>query len=151
MAWTYDQLISQLWDKLAGANSDRASVSVARNAARIDWNAGDDHAAIGHIIDGMTETIQYMANMLAKGYYGWDGSTFLLPTALDRNYACPFITEAPPYDLTMAAIIVTMLSANPKQVEYFVGLVDAYRQSIWNRPFNQDFYAALARGFELWP
>ncbi|GAH29755.1 unnamed protein product, partial [marine sediment metagenome] len=35
--------------------------------------------------------------------------------------------------------------------EYFVGLVDAYRQSIWNRPFNKDFFAALARGFMEWP
>ncbi|GAH92394.1 unnamed protein product, partial [marine sediment metagenome] len=26
---------------------------------------------------------------------------------------------------------------NPDQTEYFVGLVDAYRQSIWNRPFNK--------------
>lgn len=56
-----------------------------------------------------------------------------------------------PYELDMSAIIIAMLSANPEQVEYFVGLVDAYRQSIWNRPFNKDFYAALARGFMIWP
>jgi len=147
MAWTYDQLITALWDRLAGANNDRASVSVARNAALIDWNAGDDHAAIGHIIDGMSETIQYMANMLAKGYYGWDGSTFLLPTALDRNYACPFITEAPEYDLTMMEILSTMYTAHPDEVQFFVALVDAYRQSIWNRPFPKVYYADLARGF----
>ncbi len=53
-----------------------------------------------------------------------------------------------PYELTMDAIINVMLTAEPAQVEYFVGLVDAYRQSIWNKPFNEDFFAALARGFE---
>lgn len=151
MGWTYDQLLTTLYEKYAAANLDRASVSAARNAANIDWQAADDHAAIGHIIDGMTETIQYMANMLAKGYYGWNGSTYLLPNMLDPSKACPFITadDVPPVD--MAAIIVAMLSANPDEVEYFVGLVDAYRQSIWNRPFNKDMFAALARGFMLWP
>ena len=54
-------------------------------------------------------------------------------------------------EVDMDSIIVAMLSANPDQVEYFVGLVDAYRQSIWNRPFNESFYAALARGFMIWP
>ncbi|GAH51263.1 unnamed protein product, partial [marine sediment metagenome] len=54
-------------------------------------------------------------------------------------------------DFNMDALLSVMLSADPEQVEYFVGLVDAYRQSIWNRPFNKDFYAALARGFMLWP
>ena len=57
--------------------------------------------------------------------------------------------EAP--ELTMGDILSTMLSAAPDEVEYFVGLVDAYRQSIWNKPFNQEFFAALARGFEQWP
>lgn len=50
----------------------------------------------------------------------------------------------------MAAIINAMLEATPYQIEYFIGIVDAYRQSIWNRPFNREFYAALARGFEEW-
>lgn len=54
-------------------------------------------------------------------------------------------------EVDMSAIILAMLSANPEQVEYFVGLVDAYRQSIWNRPFDKEFFATLARGFMLWP
>jgi len=54
-------------------------------------------------------------------------------------------------EVTMGAILSAMLQANPNQVRYFVGLVDAYRQSIWNQPFNEEFFAALARGFEQWP
>ncbi|GAI59416.1 unnamed protein product, partial [marine sediment metagenome] len=34
---------------------------------------------------------------------------------------------------------------------YFVGLVDAYRTSVWNREFNEEYFAALARGFMEWP
>lgn len=52
--------------------------------------------------------------------------------------------------LDMSELIGVMLLANPSEIEYFVGLSDAYRQSIWNRPFNQEMFAALARGFEEW-
>jgi len=54
-------------------------------------------------------------------------------------------------EFDMDTLLSTMLAADPKQVQYFVGLVDAYRQSIWNQPFNEEFFAALARGFEQWP
>lgn len=53
-------------------------------------------------------------------------------------------------EVTMSSLLTAMLSADPYQIMYFVGLVDAYRQSIWNRPFNKEFYAALARGFMQW-
>ncbi len=51
------------------------------------------------------------------------------------------------YDLTMAAILNAMLASDSDEVLYFVGLVDAYRQSVWNVEYNQEFFAALARGF----
>ncbi len=56
-----------------------------------------------------------------------------------------------PEPLTFDDILALMLEADPYQVQYFVGLVDAYRQSIWDRPFNKEFFAALGRGFQLWP
>lgn len=55
-----------------------------------------------------------------------------------------------PEPFTMDSLITAMLSASPDQIMYFVGLVDAYRQSIWTKPFNHEFYAALARGFMEW-
>lgn len=55
------------------------------------------------------------------------------------------------YELTMSDILTTMLSATPAEVQTFIGIADAFRQSIWNRPFNREYYAALARGFEIWP
>lgn len=53
--------------------------------------------------------------------------------------------------ITMDSILAAMVAATPEQVTYFVGLADAYRQSIWNKPFNSEFFAALARGFQEWP
>lgn len=53
--------------------------------------------------------------------------------------------------ITMQAIINAMFLANKTQVSSFVGLMDAYRQSIWNMPFNAEMWAAVARGFQQWP
>lgn len=51
-------------------------------------------------------------------------------------------------DITLDDILTAMVSATPEQLTYFVGIVDAYRLSVWNKPFNAEFYAALARGFQ---
>jgi len=53
-----------------------------------------------------------------------------------------------PASITMSDILDVMVTATPNELQYFIGLVDAYRQSLWNKPFNQEFFAALARGFE---
>ena len=53
-------------------------------------------------------------------------------------------------EVDMSAILTAMLAATPDEIEQFVGIVDAFRVSIWNRPYNEEFYAALARGFSQW-
>ena len=53
--------------------------------------------------------------------------------------------------IDMDSIINAMLPASFDQLQKFIGLVDAYRVALWNAPFNADFYAALARGFQQWP
>ena len=54
-------------------------------------------------------------------------------------------------EVTMDTILSAMVGANFEQLQYFIGLVDAYRVALWNAPFNAEFYAALARGFQQWP
>jgi len=53
-------------------------------------------------------------------------------------------------EVDMPSILTAMLAAKPDEIEQFIGIVDAYRVSIWNRPYNEEFYAALARGFAQW-
>ena len=151
MASTYDQLISTLTTHWGWARSHHLSMSTAINMAFSHWYALDDHDCLYDVLQCLELARDCFADALSKGYYGYNGSTFTLITALDRAMANPFITEAPEFTLTMEAILNTMLTADPYQVEYFVGLVDAYRQSIWNKPFNSEFFAALARGFMEWP
>jgi len=54
-------------------------------------------------------------------------------------------------EVTMSAVLSAMLTADPDEVQQFVGITDAFMQSIWNRPYNREFYAALGRGFMEWP
>ncbi len=53
-------------------------------------------------------------------------------------------------EVDMASILTAMLAATPEEIQQFIGIVDAFKVSIWNRPYNEDFYAALARGFAQW-
>lgn len=51
-------------------------------------------------------------------------------------------------EVTMDAILTAMLSAEYRELQQFVGIVDAYRVALWDTWFNTEFYAALARGFK---
>lgn len=151
MAWSYDTLIAELTDRYNQADSHRSILNSEITQAIMDWQIPDDHACLQDVIQALEATRDCVIDLMAKGYHSWDGATKTLPDALDRAKACPFITidDIPPID--MSAIINAMLTATPPEIEYFIGLADAFRQSIWNRPYNHEFFAALARGFEQWP
>jgi hypothetical protein len=53
-------------------------------------------------------------------------------------------------DVTMAAILSAMMEATSKEIEEFMGITQAYKVAVWDAPFNEEFYAALARGFKTW-
>jgi len=105
--------------------------------ATVHWYAAQDHEAIQDIIFALSDL------NTAAGYAGYGYSPF-------QNYG-PWLwymdncIEAA--EMTMDDILNVMLTADPEQVMRFTGLVDAYRQSVWDKPFNREFYAALARGF----
>lgn len=122
-------------DQLGYADNDRAIA--------YSYNVVDDYKnAILHITYALTELITAGQYTILENY----------PSA--GEFPIPYYMEnclGGSYELSMDDIINTMLVADPDEVQYFIGLVDAYRQSIWNRPFNKEFFAALARGFMEWP
>jgi hypothetical protein len=75
-------------------------------------------------------------------------------TPLDSPiYACMWFANLNPPGgaVTMSAINSAMLTASFAELQNFIGIEDAYRVALWNAPFNAEFYAALARGFQKWP
>lgn len=53
-------------------------------------------------------------------------------------------------EVTMDAILTAMMSASFEQLTEFMGITQAYKVAVWDAPFNEEFYAALARGFKTW-
>lgn len=148
MAWSYEALVTELHSRYGAANAHRAALNTNITAAWLDWTGDDDHACLYDVLQGMQAILDCFVDMFAKNYYGYNGSTYLIPTMLDPDKACPFITEAEPFTLTMGDVIDVMLSADFDELQFFIGIVDAYRMSLWNKPFNSELFAALARGFE---
>jgi len=52
--------------------------------------------------------------------------------------------------VTMDEILNEMLSASFEQLTAFMGITQAYKVAVWDAPFNEEYYAALARGFRVW-
>lgn len=103
-----------------------------------DWDAAEDTCYL------MRDYAKDMQEDMCK---------FILSLRWNMGRAFQYVNDNAAFDaseLTMEALINTMLIAEPDEVNYFIGLVDAFRQSVWNKPFNQEFFAALARGFEQW-
>ena len=120
----------------------------------IYFNTKYDISDFYHTADVWEDAIYWNPSF---NYSGFDLSAYMEPYV--RNICMVIrllveqvntLSEVEPPEVNMASIINAMLTADPEQVKYFVGLVDAYRQSLWNKPFNSEFYAALARGFEQW-
>lgn len=102
------------------------------------WNIGQDHEAIEDILKAISDVAVAASSFGGWNPYDWEGPIWWY---LNNCVA----------GVDMASILTAMVTATPSQVENFVGLVDAFRQGIWNRPFNKELFAALARGFEQWP
>jgi len=53
-------------------------------------------------------------------------------------------------DVTMEGILAAMMAATPEEIVQFMGITQAYKVAVWDAPYNEEFYAALARGFKVW-
>ena len=47
-------------------------------------------------------------------------------------------------EVTMATILTAMRDAKPDEMQEFIAIVDGFRVAIWDRPYNETFYASLA-------
>jgi len=105
--------------------------------AWVHWDAAQDHLAIEDLLNACDHLRLSCAYAdYAYSPYDSDGANvWYLENCIDIP------------EVDMAAILNAMLAAELDEIMYFVGLTDAYKQSVWNQEFNQEFFAALARGF----
>ena len=143
MSWgSLPGLLDDLADSWDSAIPSFSSASAAYNSALAEWNAGNDHMAISYILAGLTHSEQGIDYML-RYIWTWTPKTTLAAVLykMRDEYADGN------GEVTMDAILTAMITADFEQLQKFVGIEDAYRVSLWNEPFNSEFYAALARGF----
>jgi len=113
-----------------------------------------------------TDAAYYIGQAQIHGFgaAGWDDLLnavillYLTNEYTDGYHGCGF--EASPLNnllyysgqatSDMDGILDTMLTADTAQMTKFVGIEDAYRSATWVKPFNVEFYAALARDFGAW-
>lgn len=140
MAWTTKQ----------GCINDIISkYSTARNYCNASWDEQSD-AQLWLNLGNHAFAIQYLIEAVEDNTFGvWN--CLVRNTSYSPPYAVPyFFTNYVDGDVDMTAILDAMLEANEEQVKYFVAMNDAYRQSIWNKPFDNEYFASLARLFARW-
>lgn len=103
------------------------------------WDLGQDHLAIEDIILALRD-IRYSA---VSSTYPW--------SPYNTTGAIHYFLDNCINGVDMSAILSAMLTADPDEIQQFIGITDAFMQSIWNRPYNREFFAALGRGFMEWP
>lgn len=125
--------------------------------AKTDWDNAYDHwlAWQVHFNAAEYESAQYdLARCVQRIMWAFDHLFGFGSGGVQQSLLCENIywsaQQGGAADVDMSAILAAMLTATQPELMSFVGITDAYRQSIWNQPFNQEYYAALARGFALW-
>jgi hypothetical protein len=109
-------------------------------------------ANVDNFDDDWTDSQYWWAQRLVT-YYNvmWNNACAIRLLITKCNSLQAQVDALTPGAVDMDAILNAMLSASFGNLQQFIGLVDAYRVALWNAPFNVDFYAALARGFQKWP
>jgi len=146
----YDNWITAFYNENfnAAAGSIGGLTQLVTNASQ-SHNAGDDHAAQSYIIQALQKIDAGRLDLLDVYTYSFPRYNIvkLFCLADDRLDA---LEAVGPAEVTMASIISAMFSASNAELKDFIGLNDAYRQSLWNKPFDRAYWAAIARGFEIW-
>lgn len=137
-----DNLIELAWYRYNAAYSSGTSLHNALDLAG-GYIYDNDYQRCGlSLISAADKALnfrEYMTTRYASQVY------YMLDALQWISDNWPSVPE--PLEVTMSDIIYAMLRADVDDIEYFVGLVDAFRQVMWNKPFNQEFFAAIARGF----
>lgn len=147
MASEFDDFLSDFYTQWNTARGLFSSAQTSWNQAQTSWDAGDDHIAIGKILDGLHKCADSHIKLMDT--YTYEYPRFNITKLFDLIGT--FMAEAgepPEYELTMAALLSVMITATDDEYKNFIGLVDAYRVGLWDKPFNAEYYAALARGFK---
>ncbi len=130
-------------DALFKIKQGASSIVTSYNRALTHHNDAESHLQANEIPEAIRDILYELYDIRQMGleFGGWDPYTYEGPIWW---YLENCVSG---YDLTMDDMISVMLAATEEEYSYFIGVIDAYRVGLWNKPFESEFYAALARGF----
>ena len=139
----FDDSFDDFSDKFATLKVNAAGIVTNMNLAYTGCPDPVDRTHFYHLYAAISQIQNFLQTLTTHSWSTWQGSgLFESLYWLDQEHAA-----GGEYELTMADILSVMLSATDEEYAKFIGLVDAYRIGLWNKPFNSEFYAALGRGF----
>ena len=144
MATTFSTWVGLWYDQFKAAATDIGGSTQDLVNAQQHWDLAQDHDCLQDLLFWAW----HVDNSLQKFF-----ETYTYPFPRYRMFKLYTMMweydyeEMPGAEVTMSAIINAMLTADFDELKSFVGIADAYRVSLWNKPFEVEFYAALARGF----
>lgn len=108
------------------------------------WESNQDHAAIEDLLTAVYQLI--FSNLdLIDNYspYANGGAVYHFLNKYTWPYVQPAVVD-------MDSILVAMFDVSPHQIMLFEAYTQAYKASIWNAPFDEEYHAALVRKWRLW-
>lgn len=103
------------------------------------WAANNDHLAIFEIIQAWSDIKNMVNNIL------------ILNTSVTPRWAVPYcLQNYTGADITMSAMLKAMHEAEPHQPLLFMGYLEAYKASVWNASFDENFFANLVKKWSIW-
>jgi hypothetical protein len=123
--------------------SNHDSAMSEHTAALAHYQAGEDHLAIGHILN-----CEYFNTYALRCITAYDEATSDQSELMESLY---WLNQAiVPYTLDMLKLIAAMSIAKPTELMTFICLVDAYRAALWDAPYNDTYFATMVKAFKSW-
>lgn len=111
-----------------------------------------DNLAAGNF-SAAHDTCDLISNAFRDGtqhLYNWAGADGYIQHSINIfEYIDPYIPTTT-YELTMLKLIAIMSIAKPAEIMTFICLTDAYHASLWDRPYNPEYFATMVRAFKSW-
>lgn len=126
------------------ALAQTSSASTRLTQAGDAWFAGNDHAAIGHLLGAMSGVMQAVNYVVNGSFYHIDPP--FLPALLQLCWEYEF-EEMPVSELSMDAILETIYDSDKLRWFHFINYIDAMRAGIWNTEIYETHLAEWYRHF----
>ncbi|MBA7652689.1 hypothetical protein ES703_60528 [subsurface metagenome] len=108
---------------------------------------GDDHAALGAIINSVGQLCHCIKWLLD---YGWPSMDDFSIIQFLEDHTIAEAAPADPFELTWLKVIEAYIAAEDDHRSAFQLLTDAYKASMYDKPFDLQYHKDWVQRFKSW-